>query len=217
MRANGFSENGKDMILETDFMDGGFHSVLTVKADGSVSGRVIDVMNDEDYVQLRHENFNGAYVNSVRAAYRELLEDIASRCCRDVLFASDQANRITALIQERYGVSPDFPWDEDPYNAAGVFRHDDNRKWFGLIMNIRMGALLKNNDRSPVDVINLKLDTYDADRIRSVPGVFPAYHMNHRLWISVALNDTLHDEEVMILVDDSFRLTSPSSCNRGLP
>ena len=71
-----------------------------------------------------------------------------------------------------------------------------------------MGALLKNNDRTPVDVINLKLDTYDADRIRNINGVFPAYHMNHRLWISVALNESLHDEEVMILVDDSFRLTS---------
>lgn len=208
MKESGFQEAGKDMVLESDFMGGSFRSVLTVKADGSVSGRVIDLMNDEDYVQLRHENFNGAYVNSVRTAYRMLLEEIVSRCCRDVLFSSDQANRITDLIQERYNVIPDFPWDEDPYNAAGVFRHAEGRKWFGLIMNIRMGALLKNNDRTPVDVINLKLDTYDADRIRNINGVFPAYHMNHRLWISVALNESLHDEEVMILVDDSFRLTS---------
>ena len=65
----------------------------------------------------------------------------------------------------------------------------------------------KTKDKKLVDVMNLKLDTFGADRIMSVPGIFPAYHMNHKLWISVLLDDTLSDEEVMILVDDSFRLT----------
>lgn len=207
MKDHGFRESGDDMVLESDFMGGDFHSVLTVFPDGSVSGKVIDVMNEEEYYQLRNEDFDGAYVNSVRTAYRELLEEIASSCCRDVLFASDQANRITELILGEYGVSPDFPLDEDPYNAAGVFRHAESRKWFGLIMNIPIGSLLHNKDKRPVDVINLKLDTDDAERIRSIPAVFPAFHMNHKLWISVVLDDTVQDEVVMALVDDSFRLT----------
>lgn len=207
MKDHGFRESGDDMVLESDFMGGDFHSVLTAFPDGSVSGKVIDVMNEEEYYQLRNEDFDGAYVNSVRTAYRELLEEIASSCCRDVLFASDQANRITELILGEYGVSPDFPWDEDPYNAAGVFRHAESRKWFGLIMNIPIGSLLHNKDKRPVDVINLKLDTDDAERIRSIPAVFPAFHMNHKLWISVVLDDTVQDEVVMALVDDSFRLT----------
>ena len=207
MKDHGFRESGDDMVLESDFMGGDFHSVLTVFPNGSVSGKVIDVMNEEEYYQLRNEDFDGAYVNSVRTAYRELLEEIASSCCRDVLFASDQANRITELILGEYGVSPDFPWDEDPYNAAGVFRHAESRKWFGLIMNIPIGSLLHNKDKRPVDVINLKLDTDDAERIRSIPAVFPAFHMNHKLWISVVLDDTVQDEVVMALVYDSFRLT----------
>jgi len=207
MKDHGFRESGDDMVLESDFMGVDFHSVLTVFPDGSVSGKVIDVMNEEEYYQLRNEDFDGAYVNSVRTAYRELLEEIASSCCRDVLFASDQANRITELILGEYGVSPDFPWDEDPYNAAGVFRHAESRKWFGLIMNIPIGSLLHNKDKRPVDVINLKLDTDDAERIRSIPAVFPAFHMNHKLWISVVLDDTVQDEVVMALVDDSYRLT----------
>jgi len=210
MSGNASGGNDKsvmDLVYESDFMDGAFRYTLTVTPGGSVSGRVIDVMNDEEYAQLRFENFDGAYVNSVRAAYRAELVKIASTCCLDVLFTSDQANRITGLILERYGVTPDFPWDEDPHQASGVFRHTDSRKWFGLIMNIPVGSILKNKDKTPVDVMNLKLDTWGADRIMSVPGIFPAYHMNHRLWISVLLDDTLSDEEVMILVDDSFRLT----------
>lgn len=207
MKDHGFRESGDDMVLESDFMGGDFHSFLTVFSDGSVSGKVIDVMNEEEYYQLRNEDLDGAYVNSVRTAYMELLEEIASSCCRDVLFASDQANRITELILGEYGVSPDFPWDEDPYNAAGVFRHAESRKWFGLIMNIPIGSLLHNKDKRPVDVINLKLDTDDTERIRSIPAVFPAFHMNHKLWISVVLDDTVQDEVVMALVYDSFRLT----------
>ena len=207
MKDHGFRESGDDMVLESDFMGGDFHSFLTVFSDGSVSGKVIDVMNEEEYYQLRNEDLDGAYVNSVRTAYMELLEEIASSCCRDVLFASDQANRITELILGEYGVSPDFPWDEDPYNAAGVFRHAESRKWFGLIMNIPIGSLLHNKDKRPVDVINLKLDTDDTERIRSIPAVFPAFRMNHKLWISVVLDDTVQDEVVMALVYDSFRLT----------
>lgn len=213
MRSFGFTESGRDMVYASDFMDGAFRYTLTVKPDASVTGNVIDVMNEEEYTQLRYDNFDGAYVNSVRAAYLAELERIAASCCRDVLFTSDQANRITGLILERYGVTPDFPWDEDPHQASGVFRHTDSRKWFGLIMNIPIGSLLKNKDKKLVDVMNLKLDTFGADRIMSVPGIFPAYHMNHRLWISVLLDDTLSDEEVMILVDDSFRLTG-NSCIR---
>ena len=207
METFGFTRSGRDMVYTSAIMDGAFRYTLTVKPDATFTGHVIDVMNDEEYTQLRFESFDGPYVSSVRAAYLAELERIAASCCRDVLFTSDQANRITGLILERYGVAPDFPWDEDPHSASGVFRHTDSRKWFGLIMNIPIGSLLKNKDRTPVDVMNLKLDTWGTDRIMSVPGVFPAYHMNHKLWISVLLDDTLADEEVMILVDDSFRLT----------
>ena len=207
MKSFGFVESGRDMVYESDFVDGAFHYILTVGYKGSVSGKVIDIMNDEEYTQLRHENFDGAYVSSVRAAYSAELENIASSCCHDILFTSDQANRIADLILDRFGVAPDFPWDEDPHRASGVFRHSDSRKWFGLIMNIPAGKLKKNKDKTPIDVMNLKLDTWGAGRIMSVPGIFPAYHMNHKLWISVLLDDTLSDEEVMILVDDSYRLT----------
>lgn len=208
MEKYGFSKTDGKYVYETLFMNGAFQAKLTVSEDGSFCGEVVDVMNEEIYAHLRMEAFDGPYVNSVRSAYIEVLSDIASKCCTDVLFYADQANRITAWILERYGVRPDFPWDEKPHKSSGVFRHTDNRKWFGLIMNLKMGQLLKNKDNTPVDVMNLKIDPYDGEKLRTVFGIFEAYHMNHKSWISVVLNDTLDDKAVMILVEESFNLTS---------
>ena len=95
MEAYGFAGKGTSYILEKDFMGGDFTAVLTVHENGQVRGRVLDNMNDEEYVQLRMPNYTGSYVNTVRAAYEEVLRDVAEQCCREVAFASDQSNRIT--------------------------------------------------------------------------------------------------------------------------
>ena len=198
MTANGFVKTGGGYRLERE-------AVLTVSGDGEVSGSVIDNMNGEEYSRLRIDTFDGAYVSSVRAAYEELLSEIAGSCCTDVLFASDQSCRIAALIDERYGVSPDFPWHDSKNDSSGVFRHSDSAKWFGLIMNVKRSVLTKDGDSTLIDVLNLKTDPENGAVKKA--GVYPAYHMNHKMWISVPLDDTLPDDEIMELVSASFELT----------
>lgn len=202
MLAFGFKTDGGAYVYRADIMGGDFSAVISV-CGGDVSGKVIDNMNDEEYVRFRTDEQCGAYVSTVRASYEELLEKIADECCRDVPFASEQANRVTNLIFEKYGVRPDFPFhDEDA--AAGVFRHADTSKWFGLIMNIKRRAIEKEGD-GMLDVINLKADTEGGVEYKK--GVYPAFHMNHKMWITVSLDDTLPDGEVMALVDKSYALT----------
>lgn len=214
----GFEDKEGFLVFETDFMNGDFHASVTVDKDGKAAGIVTDLMNDEEYAQLRNPNYTGAYVGSVREAYEQLLTDIAGSCCREVTFSSEQSNRVAGLIYERYGVSPDFPWDGEDADEYGVFRHRDTGKWFGLIMNIRREQLKGCKGTDPVDVINLKKDT-SADETEktagdstgeaaaAASGIYPAFHMNHKLWISVVLDDTLPDAAVMDLIGVSFRLT----------
>ena len=208
MEACGFIKKGRSYILEKDFMDGDFTAVLTVHENGRVIGRVLDNMNEEEYLQLRMPNYTGSYVNTVRAAYEDLLRDIAQSCCSEVDFASDQSNRIAAAIADRYQVTPDFPWDDGPHAPSGVFRHGSSQKWFGLLMNLDRRLLEPDAAEENVDVLNLKADEDEKSSTLSIPGVYPAYHMNHDKWISVILDDTLEDEEVLRLTDDSYRLTS---------
>ena len=57
-------------------------------------------------------------------------------------------------------------------------------------------------------MLNLKLDLTRRGEVLNINGVIPAYHMNHKQWISVLLDETVPDETVMELVDDSRRVTA---------
>jgi predicted DNA-binding protein (MmcQ/YjbR family) len=201
----GFRKTDGGYLYEAAFLNGDFTARVFVADGGAVSGTVIDAMNGEVYAPLRAERYNGAYVNEVRSAYETLLESIADACCRDVPFASDQANRITERILKTYGVKPDFPWGQSPYDNAGTFRHADSGKWFALIMHIRKGLLTKDADGTMIDVMNLKIDPDAESPLRD--GVYPAYHMNHKSWITVTLDDTLSDDEADALIQTSFHMT----------
>lgn len=203
MTARGFERTDGGYRLERTFMDGDFTAVLTVSDEGTVSGSVIDNMNAEEYTRIRSENFGSPYVTSVRTAYEELLAEIAGVCCEEMPFASEQGCRIASLIAEKYGAAPDFPWSNSKHDDSGVFRHTDSGKWFGLIMNVKRSVLTKDGDSTLIDLLNLKTDPDSP----AAAGVYPAYHMNHRMWISVPLDDSLADDEVMELVGRSFRLT----------
>lgn len=208
LAACGFCEAEAGYRCECDFMDGAFRAVITVDKDGAVRGSVIDALTDEEYLPLRAPGRNGAYVNTVRSEYEQLLRRIADGCFTDVPFVSGQANRITAQIFEKYHERPDFPWKNDTYAAAGVFRHRENSKWYALLMRMKQTALEPSAEPdSLVDVLNVKIDKENGDRLRSENGIYRAYHMNRTYWVSVVLNDTLSDARILALVDRSYALT----------
>ena len=59
--------------------------------------------------------------------------------------------------------------------------------------------------------INLKCDPDDALMLRDIyPSVQPGYHMNKRHWNTVVLDDTLPDDLVYSMIDDSYDLVVKS-------
>ena len=212
MLAYGFHKANKTYILEKPFLDGDFKTVLSVTPKGQVTGKVIVTITQDEYYQLRQETATGPYVNRVRSAYRSLLTDIADSCCSDVLFASSQANRLTQAILDHFQVKPDFPWEHSSrYQSYGAFRHTSNRKWFALIMNVKREVLDKDGNTSLIDILNVKIPPAQGDELRQIPGIYPAYHMNHKTWISVVLDETLPDEKILELIDTSYQLTTTSA------
>ena len=154
----GFDKTEDGYVYKTVFMDGDFTAVISVSANGKVCGSVIDNMNGEEYSQLRSESIQGAYVNTVRAAYEEVLLHIAEECCYDVFFASGQANRTVAYVNSKYGVLPDFPFPDD--DTTGVLRHKDSAKWFAIIMPVKMKTVVKNGDE-----LNGQSETLPAGKV----------------------------------------------------
>lgn len=107
------------------------------------------------------------------------------------------------LCLSTYGTSPDYPFDEDFETA--VLRHDDNRKWYALLMKVSRRKFGFDSDEI-IDVVNLKLPIEMFGSFGAPDGVYPAYHMNKLHWISVLLPDA-PDDVVQFLVNVSFEAT----------
>ena len=93
------------------------------------------------------------------------------------------------------------------YPSFLVFRHNGNKKWFAVIMDIPRKNL-KLPGKGEISVVNLKCDTRLIGSFREEPGIFPGWHMNKVHWLSVALDGTVEDEKIRFLVNMSYELTN---------
>lgn len=197
----GFQKRGDGYFYSEVFMEGSFRADVFIGGDGDVSGKVFDLDTDEEYPAVHIESRGGAYVGEVRQAYAGVLSRIAEACFVKEPFLYEQSNHIVHMIQQRYGEMPDRPFKKLP--GCGVFRYPANNKWYGLVMNIRKSLLAGEEDSSIVEVLNLKADTDRIGQLLTVPGIYPGYHMKRANWISILLDGSLPDEQIMELVDAS--------------
>jgi len=83
------------------------------------------------------------------------------------------------------------------YPSFLVFRHNGNRKWFAVIMDIpRKNLGLPGEGQT--QVVNLKCDTRLIGSFRKEPGIFPGWHMNKAHWLRVALEAGVEDEKLYV-------------------
>lgn len=176
-------------------------AIINVEKD-KVFGKIYDFDVNCEYTMFRIETQSGVFVNNVREEYISLLMDIAKKCFSKKNFISDQANRISFLISKKYGDDPIFKFEN--YPDFGIF--ENNGKWYALIMNV-LKTKFGFNDNSEVEVINLKLDKNRINLLLKKEGFYEAYHMNKKSWISIILDDTINDDLIMELIDESYSYT----------
>lgn len=99
--------------------------------------------------------------------------------------------------------SPDYPFDD--WMESAVLRHEDNLKWYAIVMRVSRRKFGFDSDEV-IDIVNLKLPTEMFGSFGAADGVYPAYHMNKLHWISVLLPDA-PDDVVQFLVNVSFEAT----------
>ena len=126
------------------------------------------------------------------------------------MMGGEAVNRgeLESFIAENFGVDADYPWARYPTHA--VFRHGDNRKWFALIMDVPRNRLGLQGVE-PLAVLNVKCDPFLIGSLREEPGFFPAYHMSKDTWITVALDGSVADGMIAMLLDMSYQLTAPKT------
>lgn len=98
-------------------------------------------------------------------------------------------------IKENYGASPEYLWDSTP--DAAVFRHSNNKKWFGLIMKVK-----------DEEYLNIKTEPNYSELLRnSYDYIIPGYHMNKEHWNTIIINKNVDKKLLYELIDQSYELT----------
>ena len=184
------------LILEDDFQ------LIVSIEDREISFQVYDRETGDLYPQVHMDSMRGSFVRAVREACLEVLLQIRKSCFDVQDFICPQTERVMAIVQEKYGNQLEYLWEKSPDTA--VLRHESNQKWYVVLMKIPWDRLDKGRE-GLVEAVNLKHD-HVADLL-SQKGIYPAFHMNKRYWISVPLDDTFTDEKVLELFEISWDLT----------
>lgn len=125
---------------------------------------------------------------------------------KEVLKNGSFRDAVLNYVKKKYKTRADYPWKGDRENA--VLRHEDNRRWYGLVMEVERSKLGLGGEGKSC-VINVK--TSDAmlhDVLIRQEGYFPGYHMNKEKWITILLDGTVPFEEICGMIDASFLATA---------
>ena len=199
--AYGFIENGGVWNDTFQILDGDFVMNVSITTD-NVSFQVFDQETGDLYPQVHIESMRGTFVGCVRQACLEILYQIRKACFDVQDFICPQTKRIMDQVQKKYGNQLEYLWEKSPDTA--VLRHEDNKKWYAVLMRIPWDRLDKARE-GQVEAVNLK--HHQVADLLLQKGIYPAFHMNKRYWISLALDDSLSDNDVLDLLEISWNLT----------
>ena len=178
----GFKKYKNVYKFETLFMDGEFKAVIEYK-DNNITGKVFDTQSEEEYFLLRTQNNLSSYAGIVKTNYEDILKDIKEKCSISQYFVLPQSNRISNLITQKYNIAADF-----------------------LFMNIDKYKIDKSL-KGETEIVNLKIDKDKIPDLLKEKGFYPAYHMNKKNWITIILDDTLPDNEILKFIQESESYT----------
>lgn len=113
---------------------------------------------------------------------------------------------LCAYVKKKYGAPPENLWRRYPNYA--IFRHEDNGKWFALMMDVSKSKLgLPGND--VVDILNVKLaDPILAEMLAQQPGYLRGYHISRGNWVSILMDGTVPFSDLCRWLDESYLATA---------
>ena len=114
-------------------------------------------------------------------------------------------NDVLQFAKKQYGTEPEYLWMSAPNYA--VLRHEDNRKWYALIMNVPKNRLGLDGEEE-VDILDIKVDPVIGGSLLAREGIMSGYHMNKGHWITVLLDGTVDKETIFFLLEMSFDITA---------
>ena len=202
----GFKKDNDKYTYSKKILDDNFEVIVTFDKNSKISGKIIDLEMDEEYITFRNLDNNGSFVNTIRDEYINILNEIKDKCCISNYYIFSQSNRVTKYIMSKYKDNPEFLWDK--YPGCGIFRNKRNKKWYAAILNVDRSKITKGSGE--IEVLDIKLSEDMVNSLLKENNYYEAYHMNKKSWITIILDDSLSDEIVFSLIDISYKLIDSS-------
>ena len=199
----GFTKNDNQYVYKTTICDGFFEMIVIISNDSKTS-KIIDAMNDEEYIMVEIQDSVGEFVGKVRQEYENKLNDIINKCTYKDVFKSKQAKEVIEYIKNKYNDDLEFLWEKFDDNA--IWRNKKNNKWYGLLVTLSERKIGIESDK----VINMIILRYQPENIENIIDnklVYPGYHMNKRSWITIKLDDTMKIEKIYSYIDNSYDIS----------
>ncbi len=205
LMAYGFEKTASGYRFSQLFCDNAFRAEVEIGRDGHFRARCIDCETEDVYMPIYIHGHGGTFVATVRAEYLKILSSISEACGDKLPFLKAQTNRLASLFFEKFGESADFPFKND--EVDGVFRNAENRKWYALVMRLTRGKVEKTDSDEIIEVISFKASAEDHAFLLKKRGFLPAYHMGKSTWLTVILDDTVDDAEILKYIEKSRAFT----------
>ncbi|MBR2634450.1 MAG: MmcQ/YjbR family DNA-binding protein [Clostridia bacterium] len=111
--------------------------------------------------------------------------------------------QLEALLETEYGTAGECLFRR--YPSFRVYRHGKGGRWFAVLMEIPREKLGLSGTE-PVSVCNVKCDPDLGELLREQRGIYPAYHMNKRHWLSLLICE-VEEEQLRFSLAHSHSLT----------
>ncbi len=198
----GFQSKNNTYILDKKSINKEFTFHIEI-TDNQVLSTVIDNGTQEEYMPFYIESINGEYVGKIRDEFDMLIKSILSTCYEKD-YNNNYVQKVIKYIKDKYNIEPSYLFEDSPNTC--VFKHKE-AKWLGIIMDIPY-TKIGIDSKEIVYVLNVKTPKEEVETLIKDPGIFPAYHMNKKYWVSILLDGSISIKSIERLIDTSYTLTN---------
>ena len=153
-----------------------------------------------------HERYSLFDVTSTNSKIAQQLRQEAEEMVFQWCYSVDTA--LVALKEQwnRWILEHITPYSAMPFkkSAATVYNVKENGKWYALMMEIPFSKLGITSDETAL-ILNVKIFPEEKETFLQEEGVFEAYHMNKKHWISIALNVCKDEAFIQKCVENSYK------------
>ena len=202
LKSFGFIKKDDSYYYEKNILDE-FKIIIEIK-DEKVTSKIIDLNLLDEYLAVDIKGATGEYVGKVKDRYENEINNFINSCTDVDIYKSKYIKEIIKYVKDKYHDDLEFLWEK--FSDTSIVRNKQNNKWYLVFMIITKDKL-GDFEEKEIEVIDIRYDKGDIDKIIDNKNIFPGFHMNKNSWITIILDDNIDINYVKMLIDNSYDLS----------